>query len=85
VNALWPRTVIGTAALAMLGDMVKPENCRTPAIVADAACEIFKLDSKVCTGNFFSDEEILRKNGVENFDQYAVDSSKPLQADLFLD
>ena len=37
VNALWPRTAIATAALAMLGGMVKPENCRKPEIVADAA------------------------------------------------
>lgn len=85
VNALWPRTVIGTAALAMLGGLVKPENCRTPAIVADAACELFKLNSKTCTGNFFSDEELLRKQGVKNFDQYAIDATQPLQADLFLD
>src|SRR5689334_21725000 len=35
VNALWPRTVIHTAALAMLGGITPPENCRTPEIVAD--------------------------------------------------
>jgi citronellol/citronellal dehydrogenase len=85
VNALWPRTVIGTAALAMLGGLVKPENCRTPAIVADAACEIFKQDSKACTGNFFSDEELIQQQGIDDFEQYAIDASKPLQADLFLD
>ncbi len=34
VNALWPRTVIATAAIAMLGDTVRPENCRIPEIVA---------------------------------------------------
>ncbi len=85
VNALWPQTVIGTAALAMFKNMVNIENCRTPAIVADAACEIFKLDSKAHTGNFFSDEEILRQNGVNDFTQYAIDPTKPLQIDLFLD
>ncbi|HEX7030040.1 MAG TPA: NAD(P)-dependent oxidoreductase, partial [Gammaproteobacteria bacterium] len=35
VNALWPKTVIATAALAMLGGLVKPENCRKPDIMAD--------------------------------------------------
>ncbi len=85
VNALWPCTVIGTAALAMLSDMVKVENCRTPDIVADAACELFKQDSRKCTGNFFSDEELLRKQGVKDFDRYAIDPKKSLQADLFLD
>lgn len=85
VNALWPCTVIGTAALAMLGGLVKPENCRTPAIVADAACVLFKQNSETCSGNFFSDEELLRKHDITNFDQYAIDAGKPLQADLFLD
>jgi citronellol/citronellal dehydrogenase len=85
VNALWPCTVIGTAALAMLGGMVKPENCRTPEIVAEAACAIFKQESKICTGNFFSDEDVLQQQGVVDFSHYAVDESKPLQQDLFLD
>lgn len=85
VNALWPRTVIGTAALAMLGGLVKLENCRTPAIVADAAYEIFKLDSKAHTGNFYCDEDVLRQSGINDFAPYAIDASKPLQVDLFLD
>lgn len=85
VNALWPRTVIGTAALAMLGGLVKLENCRKPEIVAEAVCGIVKQSSKTCTGNFFSDEEILRTMGIDDFEQYAIDSSKPLQTDLFLD
>ena len=36
VNALWPRTVIATAAIGMI-DGVKAEHCRRPEIVADAA------------------------------------------------
>jgi NAD(P)-dependent dehydrogenase (short-subunit alcohol dehydrogenase family) len=36
INALWPRTVIHTAALAMIPG-VDPERCRTPEIMADAA------------------------------------------------
>jgi|TARA_R110002096_G_scaffold92144_1_gene208264 citronellol/citronellal dehydrogenase len=85
VNSLWPRTVIGTAALAMFSGLVKVENCRTPDIVAEAACALLVKDSKGCTGNFFSDEELLREKGIHDFDKYAVDSTKPLQVDLFLD
>lgn len=85
VNALWPRTVIATAALTMLEGWVKPENCRKPEIVAEAACAILRRESEQCTGHFFSDEEILRDLGVPNFNQYAIDASQPLQADLFLD
>jgi citronellol/citronellal dehydrogenase len=85
VNALWPRTVIQTAAIAMLEGLVKPENCRTSAIVADAAHAILTRDSRSCSGNFFIDEEVLREAGVTDFSPYAVDPSGHLLPDLFLD
>lgn len=85
VNALWPRTAIATAALAMLGGSVKPRNCRTPQIVADAAHAILSRDSRSCTGNFFLDEEVLREEGVSDFSRYAVEPGAPLFPDLFLD
>jgi len=85
VNALWPRTVIATAALAMLGGMVKPEQCRTPEIVADAAHAILCRDSRSCTGNFFIDEEVLKEEGVSDLDRYAVQPGAELMTDLFLD
>ncbi|MDX1442627.1 MAG: NAD(P)-dependent oxidoreductase [Gammaproteobacteria bacterium] len=84
VNALWPKTVIATAAIKMLGDMVKPENCREPEIVADAAHAILTRDSKECTGNFFIDEDVLKEEGVSDFDKYAVEPGKPLLPDFFL-
>jgi citronellol/citronellal dehydrogenase len=84
-NALWPRTVIATAALNQLGDVVSPGHCRTPAIMADAAYEIFCRDSRNCTGNFFLDENVLRTAGTKNFDQYSVKPGMPLMKDLFLD
>ena len=85
VNALWPRTVIYTAAVAMLEGMVKPENCRTPEIVADAAHTILIRDSRSCSGNFFIDEEVLLEAGVSDFKQYAVDPNGRLLPDFFLD
>ncbi len=85
VNALWPRTVIDTAALAMLKGMVEPKNCRRPAIVADAALAIFKRDAKGCNGNFFVDEDLLREEGVTDFTHYAVADGEPLFPDLFLE
>lgn len=85
VNALWPRTVIATAALAMLGGRVKPENCRTPEIMADAAHAVLTRTARECTGNFFIDEEILREEGVTDFNQYAVKPGERLMQDLFLD
>ncbi len=85
VNALWPRTVIATAALAMLGGLVKPENCRKPEILADAAVAILKRDAKTNTGNFYIDDEVLREEGITDLEHYAVEPGKPLAPDLFLD
>jgi len=84
VNALWPRTVIATAALAMLGGTVPVERCRKPEIVADAAHAIFIANSRTLTGNFLIDEDVLRQKGIEDFDQYAVQPGKSLLPDLFL-
>ncbi len=85
VNALWPRTVIYTAAVQMLGGRVRPENCRRPEIVADAAHAILVRDSRECTGNFFVDDEVLAGAGVTDLERYAVDPRGSLMKDLFLD
>jgi citronellol/citronellal dehydrogenase len=85
VNALWPRTVIATAALAMLGGVAPPENCRRPEIVADAAHAILRRPSRGTSGNFFLDEDVLREEGVTDFSGYAVQQGAPLITDLFLD
>ncbi len=84
VNALWPRTVIITSALAMLGVPIPPEACRKPEIVADAAHAILTRDSRASTGNFFIDDEVLADAGVTDFDRYAVRPGTPLLSDLFL-
>lgn len=84
VNALWPRTVIDTAALQMIPG-VKPEHCRTPAIMADAAHAVLTADAAATTGNFFIDDEVLRAAGVTDLDKYSVvPGSKALLPDLFL-
>lgn len=84
VNALWPRTVIATAALTMLGGRVSPEQCRMPAVVADAAHAILTRDHRNCSGHFFIDEDVLREEGVHDFARYAVKPGATLAADLFL-
>jgi citronellol/citronellal dehydrogenase len=85
VNALWPRTVINTAALAMIPG-VDPKLCRTPAILADAAYAIFNRDARKHTGNFYIDDEVLAAEGVTDLDRYAVvPGTKRFIPDLFLD
>ncbi len=77
VNALWPRTVIATAALAMIpGAREQLAHTRKPEIVADAAHAILLRDARLTTGNFFLDEDALREAGVTDFDVYAVEPGK---------
>jgi len=84
VNALWPRTVIQTAALQMIPG-VRPEHCRSVAIMADAAHAILTSDAATTTGNFFIDEQVLQRAGVSDFERYSVvPGSKQLLPDLFL-
>jgi len=85
VNALWPRTVIATAAVSMLGGAVSLRNCRRPEIVADAARAILLRDALICTGNFFVDEDVLYSEGVTDFLPYAYEPGAALLPDLFLD
>ncbi len=85
VNALWPRTVIATAAVEnLLGGAPVVQRARKPSIVADAAHHILTRDSSETTGNFFVDEDVLRAAGVTNFDDYAVTPGVELLPDFFL-
>ncbi len=85
VNALWPRSVIATAALNLLGGEDTAKHGRKAEIVADAAHAILTRPSRACTGNFFIDEDVLRSEGVQDFDRYAVKQGEPLMRDLFVD
>ena len=84
-NCLWPRTTIATAAIANNFPEAVLHASRHPAIVADAARAILQRDSKTCSGNFFIDEEVLRAEGVSDFERYAVKSGEKLFDDLFLE
>ena len=85
INALWPRTVIATAALAMIpGATERTAMMRRPEIVADAAYAILTRDARTTTGNFFLDDEVLAATGITDLDRYAVQPGTPLMPDLFL-
>jgi citronellol/citronellal dehydrogenase len=73
VNALWPRTVIGTAALQVaMGGRGSDERrrVRNPQILADAAHLILTSSSRENTGKFHIDDEVLRSAGEADFSQY---------------
>lgn len=88
VNALWPRTVIATAAVQnLLGGDESVSKGRTAQIMGDAAYEILTRDSRAINGRFFVDEDLLRMCGVKDFSQYAVSKGMPdsqLLPDFFL-
>ncbi|MEI6671766.1 MAG: NAD(P)-dependent oxidoreductase, partial [Actinomycetes bacterium] len=85
VNALWPRTAIDTAALAMIPG-IDTSTCRTPEILSDSAYIILTRDSKECTGNFFVDDEVLASEGITDLDKYAVvPGTTDFLLDFFLD
>lgn len=78
VNALWPKTVIATAAVQNLlgGDSVI-KGSRKPDIMADAAHWILTQKSSELTGNFFIDEDVLRRAGVTDLRGYATTPGMP--------
>ena len=85
VNALWPRTVIDTAALQMIPG-VDASAGRTPQILADAAHIILNRDSKECTGNFFVDDLLLASEGITDLEKYSVTpGTTDFLLDFFLD
>jgi citronellol/citronellal dehydrogenase len=84
VNALWPRTIIATSALRLLGGDELAQASRTPEIVADAACLVFAKPARSFTGNFLIDDTFLAGEGIRDFDRYRVNPDVPLMTDLFV-
>ncbi len=87
VNALWPKTMIATAAIEFeLGSRDAFRRTRTPAIMADAAHAILTSEGRSLSGRLLVDEELLRERGQSDFEQYRYDpEGGALVPDLFLD
>ena len=85
-NALWPRTLIATAAVQnLLGGDAAMARSRRPEIIADAAHAILTKAPADCTGNCFLDDEVLAAEGVSDFSPYLYSGKEEdLQLDLFL-
>jgi citronellol/citronellal dehydrogenase len=85
VNALWPRTIIATAAIKnLLGGEQRMRQARKPDIMADAAYAILTSPSRELTGRFLIDDTFLAGRGVSDFEPYRVDPTEPLAQDFFL-
>ncbi|MFY9693862.1 MAG: NAD(P)-dependent oxidoreductase [Xanthobacteraceae bacterium] len=85
VNALWPRTLIATAAVQnLLGGAAMAARGRKPEIMADAAYAIFNKPSRQFSGRFIIDDSFLAENGVTDFERYRVDPTQTLAPDFFV-
>lgn len=85
VNAIWPRTVIATAAVKnLLGGDAVMQGSRTPEIMADAAYAILTRPSREFTGNFCIDDEVLRAEGVTDLSKYQSVPGAELIPDFFI-
>jgi len=83
VNALWPRTAIDTAALAMIPG-IDTDFCRKPEIISDSAHVILTGTGK--TGNFFIDDEVLASVGITDLEKYSVvPGTTEFLLDFFID
>jgi citronellol/citronellal dehydrogenase len=86
-NALWPRTIIATAAVQnLLGGEEAMARSRRPELVADAAHAIVIRPSRECTGNLFLAEDVLAEEGITDMAAYSygAQGAEPLP-DLFVD
>ena len=87
-NALWPRTIIATAAVQnLLGGDAAMAKSRRPEIMADAAHAVLTRDAREATGNCYIDDEVLAEEGVTDLSGYGYGetSEAELQLDIFLD
>jgi citronellol/citronellal dehydrogenase len=76
-NALWPATMIESAATVNWG-LGGPATWRKPDIVVDAALRIFAKEPRTFSGHALIDEDFLRSEGVTDFAKYRCDpASEP--------
>lgn len=85
VNALWPHSVIATAAIAnVVGGEAALGHCRKASIMADAAAAVLSRDSEIHSGNFYIDDVLLAEEGITDFSSYRIDPDKTLWSDFFV-
>lgn len=85
-NALWPRTLVATAAVQnLLGGDVAMARARRPEVYSDAAYVILARPSRECTGNTYLCEDVLAEEGITDLSAYAYVPGAELQVDLYVD
>jgi citronellol/citronellal dehydrogenase len=86
-NALWPRTLVATAAVQnLLGGEEAMRRARTPDVYADAAYHVLTRPSREYTGQELLCEDVLVSAGVTDLSVYAhAGADAELAVDLFVE
>jgi citronellol/citronellal dehydrogenase len=73
VNSLWPATTVAsTGMMAAMGADVVRAQARHPRIMADAVHALVTRRAATCSGGFYTDEEVLREEGVDDLSGYRL-------------
>lgn len=73
VNSLWPATMVASAGmLATMGQETVRPQARSPMIMADAVHAVVTRNAADYTGHFYTDEEVLREQGIEDLSGYRL-------------
>ena len=70
-HSLFILLAIATAAIEMLLGEEGVSGSRKPEIMADAAYVILTKPSREMTGQFLIDDDVLRKEGITDFESYS--------------
>jgi NAD(P)-dependent dehydrogenase (short-subunit alcohol dehydrogenase family) len=73
VNSLWPATTVAsTGMIVAMGEDVVRAQARDPRIMADALHALVTRPAADCSGHFYTDEEVLRAEGVTDLSRYRL-------------
>jgi NAD(P)-dependent dehydrogenase (short-subunit alcohol dehydrogenase family) len=73
VNSLWPATTVAsTGMMVAMGEDVVRAQARDPRIMADALHALVTRPAADCSGHFYTDEEVLRAEGVTDLSGYRL-------------
>lgn len=86
-NSLWPATTVAsTGMMVALGADAVRAQARSPQIMADAVHALVTRPAADCTGHFYTDQEVLCEEGVEDLSGYRLAArDEDLTPNFYLD
>ena len=86
VNSIWPATTVAsTGMMTAMGEAEVRAQARSPRIMADAILALVTRPAGQCSGNFYTDAELLGRGGVTDLSEYRLAASEEdLVANFYL-